>query len=427
MRVVVLGAGVVGVTTAYYLTEAGHNVTVFDSEDQVAGGCSFANGSQLSYSYTDAMATPAFLAKLPRILAGLDAGVRFRAPLSIDMLRWGSAFLAQCTTKKAMANTLATLRMAQRSKELLAQLKSRLNDDFSYRAAGKIVLLENKKDRELALRNCELKVRHGCESSVISLQEAQQIEPAIGHMTGNYIAAVHAPGDDVGDANAFTRSLARYLIENTDCKFQLCTNVTKLITEKKSMHRIATDNGEVDADTVVVCLGARSPSLLNRLGIHPKIVPARGYSITAKPGTEANSVSITDLAGRFVISRNSENMRIAGFADFVGFATERDNHRVDQLTELARRRAPQAANYSTRAVQSWGGFRPLTPDGRPLIGATHVKGLYLNTGHGSLGWTLACASGEALVSSILPATGSSRRTDRQLQSDSLVAVERETA
>lgn len=427
MHVAVLGAGVIGVTTAYYLTEAGCSVTVIDRDDQVAGGCSFANGSQLSYAYTDAMATPAFLAKLPRILAGLDAGVRYRAPLSADTLRWGSAFLAQCTREKAMANTLASLHMAQRSKELLSELKNRLNDDFSYRTAGKIVLLGDNRDRQHALRSCELKARHGCESSVISLDEAQQIEPAIQHMTGNYSAAVYAPGDDVGDANAFTRSLARYLLENTHCKFRLSTNIDKLITENKCIRSVATNDGEVDADAVVVCLGAHSPSMLKPLGISPKILPARGYSITAKPGPTANSVSVTDLAGRFVISRNGENMRIAGFADFVGFATERDQQRIDQLTELARLRAPQAADYSGQAIQSWGGFRPLTPDGRPLIGATPIKSLYLNTGHGSLGWTLACASGETLLESILPAAKSSQRVDRQPPADSLAAVEREIA
>ena len=130
MHVAVLGAGVVGVTTAYYLTEAGHTVTVIDREDQVAKACSFANGSQLSYSFTDAMATPGFIATIPRLLAGLDAGIRFRAPLSADLLRWGRAFLSECTTKKAMANTLATLSLAQRSKQLLMRLAVQLDDEF---------------------------------------------------------------------------------------------------------------------------------------------------------------------------------------------------------------------------------------------------------------------------------------------------------
>jgi len=427
MQVAVLGAGVVGVTTAYYLTEAGHDVTVLDSKDQVAAGCSFANGSQLSYSYTDTMATPAFLAKLPRILAGLDTGIRYRAPLSLDLLRWGGAFLAQCTTKKAVLNTLAALHMAQRSKQLLAQLKGHLNDDFSYRAAGKLVLLSHEKDRQTALRSCELKASHGCDSSVIGLNEACDIEPAVTHMTGNYTAAVYSPGDDVGDANAFTQSLANYLLQNTQCKFLLSTDVTELIAEKRRIRSVITSRGELSADAVVVCLGADSPGLLKPLGIQSKILPVRGYSLTAPPGPHANAVSVTDLAGRFVICRNGENMRIAGFADFVGFATAADSRRLEQLAGLARLRAPQAADLTSRPIRRWGGFRPLTPAGRPLIGATHIKGLHLNTGHGSLGWTLACASAEALVSSILPAARSSQSPDRQLRSDSPVAVDQEIA
>lgn len=427
MHVAVLGAGVVGVTTAFYLLEAGYDVTVFDSEDQVASGCTFANGCQLSYSYTDAMATPAFLAKLPGILAGKDIGIRYHAPLSMDLLRWSSAFFAQCSNKKAAANTLASLHMAKRSGELLSRLKKRLNDSFSHRAAGKIVLLSSERDVQRARRSCEIKTRHGCQSEVVSLEEARQIEPAIAHMTGDYLAAVHAPGDDVGDAKAFTQSLAHYLARNTNCDFQLSTKIQKLVARKQRLHSIVTDNGEVGADAVVVCLGARSPSILNRLGIHPRILPARGYSITTKPGLNANSVSITDIAGRFVISRNDEQMRIAGFADFVGFATDRDKQRIEQLTELARRRAPQIADYSARDLQGWGGFRPLTPNGRPLIGATLIQGIYLNTGHGSLGWTLACASGEALASSIVPVAKSSQPVARQLPADSLAAVEQEIA
>ncbi len=407
MHVAVLGAGVIGVTTAYYLTEAGHTVAVLDREDQVANACSFANGAQLSYSYTDAMATPGFLATIPRLLAGLDAGIRFRAPLSADLLRWGRAFLAECTTRKATANTLETLLLAQRSKLLLARLGEQLDGDFAYRPAGKIVLLANEKDRQDALRSCELKASHGCATSVISLDEAIDIEPAIQHMTGEYRAAVYAAGDDVGDANTFSSALARRLLEGGQCSFQLSTNVRRVVTEDQRVRGIETDCGVLDADAVVVCLGAWSPRILKPLGIWRPVIPARGYSITLRPGPHANSVSVTDLARRLVIGRIGEQMRVAGFADFVGYKTTRDTHRISQLITAAQRCAPRAADYSTSPNQAWGGFRPLTPNGQPLIGATPVNGLYLNTGHGSLGWTLACASGELLVNSMLPA-GQSR-------------------
>jgi len=427
MHVAVLGAGVVGVTTAYYLTEAGHSVTVIDRENQVAKACSFANGSQLSYSYTDAMATPGFIATIPRLLAGLDAGIRFRAPLSTDLLRWGRAFLFECTTKKAIANTLQTLLLAQRSRQLLTQLGDQLDDDFSYRPAGKIVLLASHKDRQAAIRNCELKASHGCSTSVISFDEAVDLEPAIKYMTGTYDAAVYSPGDAVGDANAFSGALARRLLQGARCRLQLSTKIRRVVTENKRVRGIDTDHGVLDADAVVVCLGAWSPGILKPLGIVQPIYPARGYSVTLQPGPQPNSVSVTDLGRRFVISRVGAQMRVAGFADFVGFGTTRDEHRIEQLTATARCSAPQAADYSTAPNQAWGGFRPLTPDGRPLIGPTPVGGLYLNTGHGSLGWTLACVSGELLVNSILPAAKSSRCTDRQLRSDSVPAIERETA
>jgi len=427
MHVAVLGAGVVGVTTAYYLTEAGHTVTVIDREDQVAKACSFANGSQLSYSFTDAMATPGFIATIPRLLAGLDAGIRFRAPLSADLLRWGRAFLSDCPTKKAMANTLATLSLAQRSKQLLMRLAVQLDDEFSYRSAGKIVLLANHKDRQAAIRNCELKAGHGCSTSVISFDEAVDVEPAIRYMTGAYDSAVYSPGDEVGDANAFSGALARHLLKDARCRLQLSTGIRQVITENKRVRGVDTDHGVLDADAVVICLGAWSPGILKPLGIVQPIYPARGYSITLRPGPQANSVSVTDLGRRFVVSRVGAQMRVAGFADFVGFGTTRDERRIEQLTAAARCSAPQAADYSTLPNQAWGGFRPLTPDGRPLIGPTPVGGLYLNTGHGSLGWTLACASGELLANSILPAAESSRCTDRQLRSDSFPAIEREIA
>lgn len=427
MHVAVLGAGVVGVTTAYYLSKAGHTVTVIDREDEVAQACSFANGSQLSYSYTDAMATPEFLLKIPRLLLGLDSGIRFRPPLSSDLLRWGRAFLAQCTNRKANANMLDTLLLANRSKQLLEEIRMQLDSDFSYRRAGKIVLLPGQQEHKDALRNSTLKTEHGCISKVISLDEAIAIEPAIQHMTGDYHSAVYSPGDDVGDANAFTRSLARYLAENKSCEFQLSTDVQRVVVENRCVRGVATGHGLIDSDAVVVCLGAWSPQLLKPLGIQQHIYPARGYSISLPPGSQANSVSVTDLGGRFVVSRIGQQMRIAGFADFVGYGTTRDEKRVQHLCAAAGQRAPLAADYVTSPKHAWGGFRPLTPDGRPLVGPSAVDGLYLNTGHGSLGWTLACASGELLASSMLPATEFSRRTDRQSLSDSFPAVERETA
>jgi len=394
MHTVVLGAGVVGVTTAYYLAAAGHDVTIVDRDSEVAQSCSYGNGAQLSYSYVDAMASPAFLAKMPGLMVGIDRAIRVRPPINMDLLRWGLSFLGQCSSDKATRNTIANLALAQRSKQLLDELRPKLNGDFSYRSAGKLVLLRTEAEMAHARETCKLKAEYGNHVDVVSMDEAISIEPGLAHMTGPYSGAVYSPGDKVGDSLAFAQLVARHLRDTTTCKIELGTRVDGLVVEKGELKAVATDRGLLDTDAVVVCLGTWSPALLKPLGIDTRIYPARGYSVTLPPGDQVPSVSVTDFGCRFVISRINEQVRIAGFADFVGYATSRDAKRVRQLLDVAKFNAPAVANYACTANDAWGGFRPLTADGRPVIGPTPIKGLFLNTGHGSFGWTLACASGE---------------------------------
>ncbi len=400
MHVAVLGAGVVGVTTAYYLAEAGHDVTIIDRESDVGRSCSLANGAQLSYSYVDAMASPAFLAKMPGLLAGIDRAIRVRPPINLDLMRWGLSFLGQCSSEKATRNTIANLMLAQRSKHLLDELRPKLNGNFSHKAAGKLVLLRTERELDHARITREFKAEYGNRVDVLNMDEAIAIEPGLTHMPGPYAGAVYSPGDEVGDSRAFAEILARHLRDTTSCKINLKTQIQELIVEKDELQAIATDQGTLDADAVVVCLGTWSPALLKPLGIKTRIYPVRGYSVTLPPGPNVPSASVTDFGCRFVISRMDEQVRIAGFADFLGYNTSRDAERVQRLLDIAKAKAPAAANYASVPNDAWGGFRPLTPDGRPLIGPTAIKGLYLNTGHGSFGWTLACASGEKVSSMI---------------------------
>jgi D-amino-acid dehydrogenase len=394
MHTVVLGAGVVGVTTAYYLATAGHDVTIIDRESEVAQSCSYGNGAQLSYSYVDAMASPAFLAKMPGLMAGIDRAIRVRPPINTDLLRWGLSFLGQCSSDKATRNTIANLALAERSKQLLDELRPKLNGDFSYRSVGKLVLLRTETEMAHAKETCKLKAAYGNHVDVISMDEAISIEPELAHMSGPYAGAVYSPGDKVGDSLAFAQLLARHLHDKTTCNFELGTKVESLVVENGALKAVATDCGPLDADAVVVCLGTWSPAVLKPLGIDTRIYPARGYSVTLPPGPQAPSVSVTDFGRRFVISRIDEQVRIAGFADFVGYDTSHDAQRVRCLLDVAKSSAPAVANYACNSNDAWAGFRPLTPDGQPVIGPTRIKGLFLNTGHGSFGWTLACASGE---------------------------------
>ena len=393
MHVVVLGAGVVGVTTAYYLAERGHTVTVVDQADEVASGASGGNGGQLSYSFTDAMASPALLAKLPRVISGLDPAFDVRPPIDTLPIRWGLNFLKQCTSQRARSNTLAVLQMAMRSSPLMAELRSQVSLDFSFRRAGKLVVLSKPPELEAAEDTCTVKRQYGCDVRVIKPEQAIEIEPALAFIKTPFAGAVYSENDEVGNVLSFTSQLGQWLGNNGSTEFQFNTTVHRIITEAGKLRAIETSNGTLRPDAVVVCLGAWSDRILKSLGIRANIYPVRGYSVTLPAGEKSNSVSITDLGSKMVYSRLGDQIRIAGFADFVGFRTDRDKDRVRTLLDTARNFAPDIADFDVSSVNEWGGYRPMTPDSRPLVGPTSVEGLFLNTGHGMLGWTLACVSG----------------------------------
>jgi D-amino-acid dehydrogenase len=391
MRVIVLGAGVVGVTTAYYLSRLGCDVTVVDRAPTVGSGATFGNAGQLSYSFTDSLAKPAFLAQLPRLLLGRDLQSQVR--LSPGLVDWGMRFVAQCTTRKARQNTLVVLGIALRSAQLMAELRDELDLEFSYRRAGKLVLLSDDAQVAAAQASSELKRERGCETIVVTRREAIDIEPALNDMSEEFTAAVYSEGDDVADSNRFTSALRDWLELQGAAEFRLGSRVDNLLLLRGRACGIATDDDEIEADAVVVCLGAWSRDVLRTAGINPHIYPVRGYSITLPPGPSAPAVSMTALKDKLVYSRISGSIRIAGFADFLGFDTGADDERARALLDSARQLAPRAADYDSDDQVVWGGFRPMTPDGRPQVGPTRIDGLYLNTGHGMLGWTLACATG----------------------------------
>lgn len=400
MRVAVLGAGVVGIVTAYYLSERGHAVTVIERADDVAGGASHANGGQLSYSFTDALATPDIVRKLPGLLLNRDPAIRFRAAPSLALLRWSGAFLRQCTRRRARKNTTAVLQLAMRSSVLMDDLMNCVPLEFAFRRAGKLVLLSNNGELASATRSAALKTEFDCPTSVLTFAEACETEPALADMCDRYIAAVYSRNDHVADARAFTSGLAGWLQAQDSVSIRLNEPVTRIVTNGNKVDAIATDRGEYPVDAAVVCLGTGSAGLLQRLGIDPSIYPIRGYSMTLPPGENAPSVSITDLSHKIVFSRLGESVRIAGFADFVDFDTREDRARIDTLQDIARRVAPSAANYDVADIHGWAGVRPMTPDSRPRVGPTAINGLYLNTGHGMLGWTLACVTGHDVAAAV---------------------------
>ncbi len=396
MHVVVIGAGVIGVTTAYYLSQLGCRVTVVDRAKDVAGEASFGNAGQLSYSFTDALARPEFVLKIPSLVAGRDDA--YVVKLAPALIPWGMRFLTQCTNGRAAANTVAVLKTAMRSEQLMNKLRAQMPFEFSHRSAGKLVLLGSDAELNAAEKNVALKKQHGCTTEILTPRDAVEREPSIADMRIDFVAAVYSEHDCVADSRAFCRGLRETLEDSGLVEFRLGVTVRRLVRTGARVSAIDVEGGDIEADAFIVCTGAWSNELLRPLGIDPQIYPVRGYSVTLPPGQSAPDVSVTVLNKKIVFSRINGDIRVAGFADFLGFRTEADPRRIGALIDIARESAPQAADYGAREIAQWGGFRPMTPDGRPRVGASGVDGLYLNTGHGMLGWTLACASGHDVAS-----------------------------
>ncbi|ANO50265.1 FAD-dependent oxidoreductase [Woeseia oceani] len=397
MHVVVLGAGIAGVTSAYSLALRGYEVTVIDRANAVAAGASHANGGQLSYSFTDALARPSFLPGIPGLLLGRDPATRVRLLTRPWLPGWGLRFLRQCTHKQARNNTIAVLELAMRSAHRMAMISEQTGVSFAHKKDGKLVLLPEGADLEASRQTISLKKRHGCTTELLSMADAIALEPAIEAMAGRYAAALYSAQDETGDARVFAEGLAGWLQRNKGMNLRLGETVNGLLRDGARIVGVQTSKGEMTADAVVVCLGARSPDILRDVGISVPVYPVRGYSLSVPRGSAAPRISITDLKRRILFSPLADRMRVSGFADFVGFSDRDDAARIALLRKMASETAPLAALYDHPQSSPWAGSRPMTPDGRPITGASDLAGLFLNCGHGMLGWTLAAATADDLA------------------------------
>ncbi len=398
MRTLVLGAGVTGVTTAWALARAGHAVTVVDQASSIASGTSYANAAQLSYSFVDSLATPDFLPELPGMLLGKHIGAR--VGFDADMLSWGLQFIAECRRSRSERATVRLLELAHRSAEQLEVLLDEVALDFDYRGAGKIVLLPNAEAVRLAEKQVELKRKHGSDVDVLDKDAALAVEPTLAEMNEAFEGVVYSASDTVGDARAFSAALATHLETRCDVEFRMGTTVDAFLLDGVSVAGVVAGDDTIAADAVVVCLGTGSRRLVGTLGINLPILPVRGYSVTLPIGPRPPTTSVTSIENHFVFTRLGERMRIAGFTDFRGFDTSHDDVRVSELIDIARHSAPLAAEYDAAEQNAWGGFRPMTPDSLPRVGKTARDGLYLNTGHGMLGWTLAAGTASVVADAV---------------------------
>ncbi|MEM1231300.1 MAG: FAD-dependent oxidoreductase [Pseudomonadota bacterium] len=401
MHIAVIGAGVAGATTADALQRAGHRVTVFERAASAGQGASQANGAQLSYSYCDAMASPALLLRLPSALLGRDRAMRARLRLNGDFLRWGLAFAA--SSRHFQRHTDALHALARASAEIMAGYHERFGSAYRYRRAGKLVLLPALPGRDEQARLAR-KQRSGIFIDVLDVPGTIDREPALAQWQGAFAAALYAPGDEVGDAQAFASTLLTQLeAQGVELRWQQA--VERVTATAGDQLEIAGPGFAERFDRAVLCTAQVPRSLGPRLRKPFPVYPVTGYSLTLPATDQSTRVSVTDLSAKLVFSRLGEDVRIAGYAD-INLPPNRQRRRCDALLQHARRLGPSLARWEDEP-QRWIGHRPMTPSSLPHIGATATPGLFINLGHGMLGWTLAAGSAArvcALVNDSRPTT-----------------------
>lgn len=401
MRVVVLGSGVIGVSTAWWLSRAGHDVTVIDRRSGPAQETSFANGGQISVSYAEPWASPGAPLKLLRWMMRDDAPMVFRPRLDARQWAWGVQFLRECLPGRFEPNLRAMVRLSEYSRSTLRAMRSELGLEYDQVQRGILHFYRDAAAFEASQRGGGIMRDLGIDRRVVSPDEVVALEPALGPHRASIVGGDFTPDDESGDVHKFTVALADHCTR-AGVDFQYDTQITRLIPEGGQIRAVETIDaqgafGSCEADAFVVAMGVGSPALVKPLGLRVPVYPAKGYSLTlpVRNGALAPTVSLSDSSHKLVMSRFGDRFRLAGTAELSGYSRALDERRCASMLNYARTLFPDAFNVED--VRYWSGLRPTTPSNVPLIGRTRIANLYLNTGHGTLGWTMGAGSGRALA------------------------------
>lgn len=399
-RVVVLGAGVVGVATAWLLCRAGHQVTLVDRHAGPAQGTSRANGAQLSYAYADALASPAMRRKLPAIALGRDPAFRVRLQADPEFWLWGLRFLLEASHGSFMGNTRHLLAMAARTRARLQELLHELPLPFDHAVSGKMILYESAAACDAAADVRALKREMGIEQQVLSRADATAIEPALDLYPDRIERVLYSPADAAGRPDAFCRALVEALRSRFGLVTMFGQEAMGVMRERGQVVGLALCGREpLPCDQLVLATGSATSLLPWRERPWGELWPVQGYSITAPATASAMRVSITDLKRKIVFARLGGEVRAAGLAELGARACRFDGRRFEVFRQLAVQAFGPAFNHGPEVdLQAWTGARPCTPSSRPIVrAASSLRGLYLNLGHGTLGWTLCLGSAQLLL------------------------------
>ena len=396
MKIAILGGGVIGVTTAYYLARAEHEVIVIERQPAAGLETSFANAGEISPGYSSPWAAPGLPVKALKWLFMTHRPLVIRPAFDPAMIMWGLRLLANCTSARYECNKGRMLRLAEYSRDCLRQLRKDTGIAYDERMQGTLQLFRTQRQLDGAAADVTILKRFGIEHQVLDRAGCLQAEPALALVADKIAGGLRLPGDETGDCFLFTTALSQ-MAQRLGVQFRYDTHLKALHQTKGAVTSVElTDGSFVQADRYVLALGSYSPLLAKQIGIALPIYPVKGYSLTfpiSNPEGAPQS-TVMDETYKVAITRLGDRVRVGGTAELNGYNTVLRNSRRATLEHVVSDLFPGSGDSSKATF--WAGLRPMTPDGPPFVGASPLSNLYLNTGHGTLGWTMAVGSGQAL-------------------------------
>jgi D-amino-acid dehydrogenase len=408
MKVLILGSGVIGTTCAYYLAKAGHEVTVVDRQSAPALETSFANAGEVSPGYSAPWAGPGVPVKAIKWMLMHHSPLVIWPMLDPSMWRWGLSMLRNCTEARYALNKGRMVRLAEYSRDCLRELRAETGIRYDERTQGTLQLFRTQQQLDGTGKDIEILKQYGVAYELLDRPGYIGAEPALAHVQQKFVGALRLPGDETGDCFKFTQRLAE-MAQELGAKFRFGVNIKAIENDGSRITGIATDGGTLQADNYLVALGSYSPLLLKPAGIRIPIYPVKGYSITVPINDASRSPesTIMDETHKVAVTRLGDRIRVGGTAELAGYSTALREARRRTLNHVLTDMFPGAGNLAK--AEFWSGLRPMTPDGTPVVGGSSYPNLYLSTGHGTLGWTMATGTGRLMADLM-----SGRKTDISL-------------
>lgn len=396
MKVLILGSGVIGVTSAYYLARAGHEVTVVDRQPEPALETSFANAGEVSPGYSSPWAGPGVPVKAVKWLLMKHGPLVIRPKLDPVMWVWLLKMLRNCTSARYAINKSRMIPIAEYSRDCLRDLRRDIGIQYDERAQGTLQLFRYQQQLDGTAEDIAVLKQYGVPFEVLNREGCIAVEPALARVKEKIAGGLRLPQDETGDCHMFTQALAKHA-EPLGVRFMFNTGIDRIVTDGTRVSGVATSAGLLQADAYVLALGSWSSRLAAPLGISLPVYPVKGYSITVpvKDASGAPESTVMDESYKVAITRLGNRIRVGGTAEISGYSTKLYDARRATLDHSLTDLFPRGGDLSRATF--WSGLRPMTPDGPPVIGPTQYANLHLNTGHGTLGWTMSCGSGRVLA------------------------------